>query len=576
MYFHFKHYIKKILEYGSANKSVNELVKQCTSGLLSRDGQEGMARFTEHLRQVAPDFLAAWSHPEDMCGLNRAVHGLLQALDHSMVDVQYPVCREGGLYKNTFALVRLLLSLAEYCAPRMNPCELLQGLANQEPDCLCFTVAHARTLLAAGRWREAADVALAARALDVLDYCARRAVNDTQAALLREGLEPDMLLPGKPLPGRFCHYPFTTRLYGLTYAGREHFAVSSCACPGWMPIGLEKNMDWNGEDMQEIRKSILDGSFRYCDESMCKFLLTNTLPTKEAVSNPVLRACIDQNLTFLPTGPQTLVFGHDISCNLTCPSCRDKIMMADAKTVTALNAKMDMELAAYLPGVKNILLSQAGEALASPHCLHILKALTPEAHRHIKVTLLTNCSLVSAATWEKLGPAAKNIQSLVMSIDGGRQETLEKLRRGLKWPRLLEALDFVRSLRASGQLEETRIAFLLQKDNYRELQDILRLASEFCVDVLVITSPMTPGSYDAQAFRDLDVCSIHHPLHVACRAEVQQLKETQAQMLQEKEAIEASGRTVPKIVWRCFQDVVATSDLHNAPSDKLEGERAHA
>ena len=136
--------------------------------------------------------------------------------------------------------------------------------------------------------------------------------------------------------------------------------------------------------------------------------------------------------------------------------------MANAKVVQKLDELMDKELPSLLPEVREIVLSQSGEALASKHSLRILKSLTPAKYPELKVELFTNMTLVSPKMWESLGESAGCIKRIFMSVDGATPPTLEKLRRGLKWPRLLEALAFVRDLRRNGRLEWTTLQLVLQ------------------------------------------------------------------------------------------------------------------
>jgi len=101
-------------------------------------------------------------------------------------------------------------------------------------------------------------------------------------------------------------------------------------CPSWLDkvvgnIQLQTVEEvWNGRPAQELRRSILDGSFRYCDGGRCPFLQTLSGPVTrvDAVTDPDLREAIDKQMLELPYGPKEVNCSYDRSCNLSCPSCR--------------------------------------------------------------------------------------------------------------------------------------------------------------------------------------------------------------------------------------------------------------
>jgi hypothetical protein len=69
----------------------------------------------------------------------------------------------------------------------------------------------------------------------------------------------------------FCAKPFT---WFEVSRGAEEGETFLC-CPAWLgkPVGnlLRESVEevWNGAAAQEIRRSILDGSFEYCNGARC-------------------------------------------------------------------------------------------------------------------------------------------------------------------------------------------------------------------------------------------------------------------------------------------------------------------
>ncbi|MDR2893476.1 MAG: hypothetical protein LBV80_10425 [Deltaproteobacteria bacterium] len=487
----------------------------------------------------------------DYTKIPKAVNTFLAAvLDTNIVDVDFPACRDSDAYFNSLAPVRILYALARLQTDSKHASDFLYKLSELQPSNHLNFLALSKLLLEERHWRAAADAALRARSLREFDLATTRAVNNTQKALHNNGLPPDFPPNLHDNTHRFCALPFTDIriLSGI----HKKISIFHCIAAAWLPISFSEDLSWNSEDCQELRRSILEGDYRYCDEYRCHFLREGTLPLKHNIADPYLRNIIDNNLVVLPKGPQNAQLGYDFDCNLSCPSCRAKVERSDDATVATLDAMSSELIVPQLPFIKWLHMAQAGEALASRHSMRLLKALTPEKYPNLKVNLLTNMSLVSQKKWEELGESAKCIKTLSMSIDGVTQETLEKLRRGLKWQRLLDALKFVRSLRRSGELERLDISFMLQKDNYLELSKLLEFASEWCVDIIRVAPLVTRGSYTPAGFKEVNIYHPEHPLFEECKAQVQRCKELHAKMKLRKKEIEASGRSVPEIMWRVW------------------------
>src|SRR5690606_46531 len=102
---------------------------------------------------------------------------------------------------------------------------------------------------------------------------------------------------------------------------------------------------WNNAVYKKFRCSFADGSLRYCNEANCSAAankhdpekrriifspdeIMNSLDLKESnfssyINNPLN---FDGSITGLPT---KLYLGMDLSCNLKCPSCRDRLIIED-------------------------------------------------------------------------------------------------------------------------------------------------------------------------------------------------------------------------------------------------------
>jgi MoaA/NifB/PqqE/SkfB family radical SAM enzyme len=117
-------------------------------------------------------------------------------------------------------------------------------------------------------------------------------------------------------------------------------------CPAWLPLVMGNAREqpaekiWNSMAAQEVRKSIHDGSYRYCSKVHCNWISGRSLPSreeelgKENVRSEAGedRASLEQLYPLeMSKGPSQVVLSYDRSCNLACPSCRTDYYSATKK-----------------------------------------------------------------------------------------------------------------------------------------------------------------------------------------------------------------------------------------------------
>ena len=158
---------------------------------------------------------------------------------------------------------------------------------------------------------------------------------------------------------------------------------------------------------------------------------------------------------------------------------------------------------------------------------------------------MTGVQTCALPIWDDLGETASLINTLHLSIDGATPQTLEKLRRGLKWNRMLDALDFIQGLRTSSKLVYVSVNFIIQKDNFRELPKMIELCSSYCLDALLPARISYHGSYTNDQFRDIDVGDPNHPLHTEYIDVIKQTVALHKEMEKNASKIMASRRSVP-------------------------------
>lgn len=507
-------------------------------------------RFKMRVEHFAKDFIVVWKNARQTKKFKSVPKAIKFFINHintrDIADEEYPLYRSVGYFKNSFCFVRLLKALTFLCGGGKGGGEFLRLLTLTEPTNFLYQVALSQWLLQQGEYRRAADVAILAGRLRALDLCVSKTIVRTQKALHDNRMTPDYTYVLNDHSDRFCKLPFTL-LNVFSRSINQPLTFSLCQCRGWMPMAFPEDFSWNNQDAQELRLTILNGSFHYCNELRCPFLANNILPRREDVNDDYLREIITNNITNLPKGPEELTLGYDTTCNLSCPSCRDKVHVADPQTTQFLNKTMDRKLPSLLADVNTLCLSQTGEALASPHYRRLLRSITPSKYPNLKIKLMSNLKLISQQTWAELGPTADNIKTLLLSIDGATPSTLEKLRRGLTWERMTEALAFARELRKSSKINHISVMFVIQKDNFRELPLMLELCSRYCVDHLSVARISSHGTYTHEQFRNIDVGDPSNPFYSEYHAIIEQFQMLHKQMEENRKEILKSGRSVPTI-----------------------------
>jgi MoaA/NifB/PqqE/SkfB family radical SAM enzyme len=119
-----------------------------------------------------------------------------------------------------------------------------------------------------------------------------------------------------------------------------------------------------------------------------------------------------------------------------------------------------------------------GDPFASHVYRHFMEH-TPQRD-NIKYSILTN-GLMFKEFHTRVPHVIKNLTELGLSIDGASRETYEKLRLGGKWDKVLEALECMAEQRSKHNFRFI-LHFVVQKDNYHEMENIIDLGDQYGAD----------------------------------------------------------------------------------------------
>jgi pyruvate-formate lyase-activating enzyme len=367
-----------------------------------------------------------------------------------------------------------------------------------------FWLLAAEVAAAHDDWTGALELATAALSADQYDLRAQDLFRDARARV-----EDERAVVSEDLAEYFCGRPFED--FELTTSGQAY----SC-CPVWLPVPIgdyrteSAEAIWNSPAAQELRRSILDGDYRYCSKIYCPFILERSLPRRSEVKNPLHREVLEKRLTVLPWRPQRVRLSHDRSCNLTCPSCRKAPIVARKDEVDRLNALFETTIAPLLRDAVDVTLTGSGDPFGSAHFRYVLKRINRAEFPRLKLRLQTNGVLLDRKAWEELELEGL-VSSALVSIDAATPETYAVVRRGGSFERLLENLAFLGELRRAKRIGYFRLDFVVQALNFREMPAMVELARAFGCDVAHFQMIRNWGTFSLDEYRRQFIGAPDHP-----------------------------------------------------------------
>jgi MoaA/NifB/PqqE/SkfB family radical SAM enzyme len=211
----------------------------------------------------------------------------------------------------------------------------------------------------------------------------------------------------------------------------------------------------------------VDNSYRYCNNKQCSYLLNDNIegwPRKiPQVQIKNIRLAIDN------------------SCNLRCPSCRTELIFIKKGKEFERRIQLADKVNAWLHSIDHpikVHIGSDGDPFASYVYRHFMTS-TP-VRENIKYSLLTN-GLMFEEFSPRIPHIINNLTELGVSIDGASKETYETLRLGGSWQKINSNLKFIAELKKKHNFI-FRLHFVVQKDNYHEMEDIISLGKKYKAD----------------------------------------------------------------------------------------------
>jgi len=260
-----------------------------------------------------------------------------------------------------------------------------------------------------------------------------------------------------------CPRPYDTLLID------KNGSCYACECTSWLPQSVGnlqlRSLDEiiNSEMHQHLQGSIADGTYRFCNEHQCSYLKSGVV------------------LHGQPERIQHLRLAIDDSCNLRCPSCRKSMIFHKEGSAYNLGIRLADKINDWLYNYNHpiqVHIGSDGDPFASHVYRHFMEQ-TPERD-NIKYSILTN-GLMFKEFHQTVPHVINNLKELGVSIDGATKETYENLRVGGRWEKITEALQCISELRKKKDFRFI-LHFVVQKDNYHEMESIIELGEQYGAD----------------------------------------------------------------------------------------------
>lgn len=286
------------------------------------------------------------------------------------------------------------------------------------------------------------------------------------------------------LKGRYCYHPFNT----ITIDGNGD--VFPCICQAWLPISLGKIWEFDSIEAipksaraREIQRTILDGSYKYCDNNICGLIASNDLSGR-----------IDHK----PDTINWINFAIDSSCNLTCPSCRKDFIFINEGPAYELRMKIVEHAIKLIEQHDHFIkfsVSGDGDPFASLIYRQLLSQLNV-ANKDVEIEIITN-GVLAKAHWHKMQGIHSKVVRFKISFDAATQETYDCVRRGGDWNKVLESAKYIAAWR-DKHYQDMKLTgnFVVQTANYKEMAAYVELLDHLGFDEILFQAVHDWGTFN--------------------------------------------------------------------------------
>lgn len=307
----------------------------------------------------------------------------------------------------------------------------------------------------------------------------------------------------------FCPIPF--KYMEICPEGETLLCCYITKSPGILKAGNLFDL-YNSSAAQRIRKSILDGTFKYCNLEACPHFSAGDLPLQKNCTGTSFENIVKNKITSLDK--KSIWISFDQRCNLKCLSCRREILRYSKKDRHRVDEMLQI-VKDNLSHLDQIGLCGSGEPFASSSLRNFLENLNTSEYPQLKISILSNGLLFDRQAWNSMAKCHSSIKSIQISIDAASKENYEKIRIGGSFEKLMENLQFISHLRREEQIEEFIISFVVNSINFSEMDSFVNMGIDLLCDQVYFSYMNKCESMSKAEYEKL---AIHLPTHEQHRA----------------------------------------------------------
>ncbi len=249
---------------------------------------------------------------------------------------------------------------------------------------------------------------------------------------------------------------------------------------------------WNSNAAKIVRLSIINKTYAFCDKVRCSHI-------KEELK-------IDDSRfddLYCSDNPSEVYVSIDKSCNLHCKSCRNN--QFTAKGISAIKPRLlarKLIKSNWTRKSERLILAGQGEVFFSKIYKNML--YESEITKRDSIEILTNGTLMTKDNLDRLCTTYNNVKFYI-TVDAATEETYKKLRAGGNFNFLMKNLEYLSTLRKQNKVSRVELHFVVQKGNYKEMVDFVKLNNKLHFDKVHFMQIANWGTYTDKEFAEVSM-----------------------------------------------------------------------
>ena len=251
-----------------------------------------------------------------------------------------------------------------------------------------------------------------------------------------------------------------------------------CCC-GWTynySFGniFEQSFDeiWNSERAINFRKSVLDGTYKFCDLQRCTHYGNNEWNETDYIESNV------QNF------PEQVAIAMERQCNVRCIMCRDVQKHTSLEEMNKLDSMIEPTFIPLLKNCKRIITNGSGEALTSKHLRKLLKRAI-EVYPDIKIRLLSNGLICNEKVLTEAG-IINNTDIYTFSIHAASKKTYNKIVKDSNFDKVMENVKWLAKRKKDGKIKDLWLIFVISQINYKEAIAFAKMCKKLNARMIIL------------------------------------------------------------------------------------------